>query len=164
MNRETIKTLIAEILADLKAIEQIFQQVGETRQAVRPDRPPSFQEKATIGYLLHNLYSAFENIFKNIAGEFGNTIGESETWHARLLRRMTLEIANVRPRVIGPQCYDALDELRRFRHLFRYSYALELDWERMELVLRKIDALLCNQYREELNAFLQFLEGLCAES
>jgi len=136
--------------------------MDQTRQGIEPDRPPSLQEKAAIGYLLHNLYSAFENIFKNIATTFGNMIGEPQTWHAALLRRMTLEIEGVRPRVIGPEDYDALDELRRFRHIFRHAYALELDWERMELVLHKLDSGLRPGYREEFNAFLQFLEELSA--
>jgi len=163
MSPEAIKTLISEIRADLEAISQLLQWLDETRQAIPPERSPSLQEKAAIGYLLHNLYSAFENIFKNIAGMFGNTIEERETWHAHLLRRMTLEVEGVRPRVIGPQCYDALDELRRFRHLFRHAYALELDWERLGLVLRKVDSVLRHRYQEELGAFLQFLEGLSAE-
>jgi hypothetical protein len=160
MSREAIKTLISEIRADLQAIDQIFYQLDETRLPLKPDQPASLQEKATIGYLLHNLYSAFENIFKNIASAFGNAMGPPETWHAHLLRRMTLEIESVRPKVIGMECYEALDELRRFRHLFRHAYALELDWDRMGLVLRKMDMLLRDRYREELDRFIGFLEDL----
>jgi hypothetical protein len=107
-------------------IEAILGHIERTRQGMTPDRPPSLQEKATIGYLLHNLYTVFESIFKNIARTFGNTPGENQTWHASLLRRMTLEIEGVRPRVIGSECYHALDELRRFWHLFRHAYTLEL--------------------------------------
>jgi len=163
MNREIVKTLAAEIRADLAAIQTIFEQLDQTQRSIRQQRPPSFQEKAAIGYLLHNLYSAFENLFKNIAAVFGNEIGDRESWHAHLLRRMTLEIETVRPAVIGQQSYDVLDELRRFRHLFRYSYVLELDWERMGLVLRKVGSSFRNEYQEELNAFLRFLEGLDAQ-
>jgi hypothetical protein len=80
MSREAIKTLISEIRADLEAIERILQQIDQIRQGIKPNQPPLFQEKAAIGYLLHNLYSAFENIFKNIANVFGNMMGE----HSRL--------------------------------------------------------------------------------
>ena len=162
MSREAIKTLISEIRADLEAIERILQQIDQIRQGIKPNQPPLFHEKAAIGYLLHNLYSAFENIFKNIANVFGNMMGEHQTWHTLLLRRMTLEIESVRPRVIGSQSYDALDELRRFRHVFRHAYTLDLDWERMDLVLRKLDIGLRPRYQDELNTFLQFLEKLSA--
>jgi hypothetical protein len=81
MSREAIKTLISEIRADLEAIERILQQIDQIRQGIKPNQPPLFQEKAAIGYLLHNLYSAFENIFKNIANVFGNMMGEHQTWH-----------------------------------------------------------------------------------
>ena len=143
-------------------IEAILGHIERTRQGMTPDRPPSLQEKATIGYLLHNLYTVFESIFKNIARTFGNTPGGTQTWHAALLRRMTLEIEGVRPRVIGSECYHALDELRRFRHLFRHAYTLELDWDRMELVLHKLNSGLRPRYREEMGAYLRFLEDMSA--
>jgi len=110
--------------------------------------------------LLHNLYSAFENVFKNITTVFGNQIAEPETWHASLLKRMTLDIEGVRPKVIDEECFDALDELRRFRHIFRHAYTLELDWERMTLVLKKLDEKLRPHHLKDLNAFLTFLEEL----
>jgi hypothetical protein len=66
MSREAIKTLISEIRADLEAIERILQQIDQIRQGIKPNQPPLFQEKAAIGYLLHNLYSAFGHWFRSI--------------------------------------------------------------------------------------------------
>ncbi|HXF04652.1 MAG TPA: hypothetical protein VNM72_04460 [Blastocatellia bacterium] len=99
---------------------------------------------------------------KNIAALFGNAPADPESWHAYLLKRMTLTIESVRPSVIGSESYEALGELRRCGHLFRHAYTMDLDWERMSLVLRKVDLLLRNRYRQELAEFIAFLDDLSA--
>jgi hypothetical protein len=96
------------------------------------------QDKAILlGYYLHNLYTAFENAFKTIASTFENEIRDASQWHAELLRRMTLDIPGLRPRFVSPEAYDLLDELRRFRHVFRSAYTMTLDLERLAVVLKK---------------------------
>ena len=115
-----------------------------------------------IAYHLHNLYNAFENIFQNIAAVFENDVADSERWHARLLEPMRLDIMPLRPAVIDDEAYDTLDELRRFRHLFRHAYAIDLDPQRLALVWHNALALK-TIYREQLEAFVAFLRDL-AES
>jgi len=75
-----------------------------------------------MGYYLHNLYNAFENIFLNIADVFENQIKERDRWHYSLQKRMSLDIEGIRPKVISKEASNYLDELRRFRHIFRHSY------------------------------------------
>ena len=75
-----------------------------------------------VAYHLHNLYNTFENIFTNIATVFENSVDEMGRWHAQLLERMHLNLMPLRPAVIDDAAYDALDELRRFRHMFRHAY------------------------------------------
>jgi hypothetical protein len=52
-----------------------------------------------------------------------------------------------------------LDELRRFRHLFRGAYRLHLDAERLELVYKKARALE-QVYQNDIERFMAFLDGL----
>lgn len=80
-------------------------------------------------------------------------------WHADLLRRMTLDIEGVRPHVLSAQAYDSLDELRRFRHVFRSAYRLHLDPDRLALVDRRARALE-RVYRADIQQFLTFLDEL----
>ena len=78
-----------------------------------------------LAFRLHSLYNAFDNVFQNIAAAYENTPDDATRWHAQLLQRMRLDLMPVRPAVIDKAAYDALDELRRFRHLFRYAYDVE---------------------------------------
>jgi hypothetical protein len=51
------------------------------------------------------------------------------------------------------------DELRRFRHLFRYSYDVRLDPQRLRLVLLKAQQLQA-VYRSQMMRFLDFLRAV----
>jgi hypothetical protein len=149
---DKILLLISNIERDLVGIETIYQELAE--------RPIS-QDKDTlivIAYHLHNLYNAFENIFLNIARTFENAIDETQ-WHAKLLERMTLNINSLRPAVLDETAYDCLDELRRFRHMFRHAYLVKLDPMRLQLVVYKADQLR-NIYSAQIQEFLTFLRQL----
>jgi uncharacterized protein YutE (UPF0331/DUF86 family) len=76
-----------------------------------------------------------------------------------LLQRMCLDVRPIRPAVISDESYDCLDELRRFRHLFRHAYGVKLDPARLQLVLRKA-LKLKTLYPSELSRFVSFLEEM----
>jgi hypothetical protein len=149
-----IQTLKAEIAADLKAIADIYDALTEYDTRLTGD-----ERVIVLAYYLHNLYCAFESIFQRVASVFGNQIADRSGWHAGLLRRMTLDIDGVRPRLLSDQSYDCLDELRRFRHLFRSAYRMRLDAERLALAYRRA-RVLERIYRADIEQFLAFLDGL----
>jgi len=149
-----IQTLKAEIAADLKAIAEIYDALTEYDTRLTGD-----ERVIVLAYYLHTLYCAFERIFQRVASVFGNQIADRSGWHAGLLRRMTLDIDGVRPRLLSDQSYDCLDELRRFRHLFRSAYRMRLDAERLALAYRRA-RVLERIYRADIEQFLAFLDGL----
>lgn len=127
--------------ADLEA------QIGEVRRvyAKARARAEGFAENEerceALAYQLHNLYCAIEDIFLLIAEAFENRIGDGGGWHVELLSRMRREIPGVRPSVIEEADVRALDELRSFRHVFRHAYALDIDPEKLAIVLRQAIAI-----------------------
>jgi hypothetical protein len=148
-----IRTLKADIRADLEAIADIYAALN------RHNTPTGEEQLIVVAYYLHNLYCAFESILQRIAEVFGNHISDRAGWPADLLRRMTLDIEGLRPRLLSDEVYDNLDELRRFRHLFRSAYRLRLDAERLALVYRKARALE-QIYQTDIEHFLTFLDSL----
>jgi hypothetical protein len=152
--REMLLALKADINADLRAIDRIYAELDRQGDAIAND-----EQAIVIGYYLHNLYNAFESIFQRVAETFENDVADSSRWHALLLRRMTLDIENVRPRLLSDETYQCLDELRRFRHLFRSLYTSNLDVERLRLVLRKARTLE-DLYRADTERFLTYLDEL----
>ncbi len=151
---ERMRLLQAEIRDDLQTLAAAYQKLQHLNQ-----RPLDQETAILIAYHLHVIYGLFENLFTRIAANFGNHIEHSTQWHTLLLKRMTLDVTGIRPPVISQEMFGYLDELRRFRHLFRNAYVLHFDLDRLRLVLR--DAWQLQQiYQVELNAFLDFLDSL----
>jgi len=87
-----------------------------------------------LAYNLHNLYNAFEDLFREIAKTFENEIENFEYYHKELLKRMTVEIYGIRPKILSKESYAVLDELRVFRHIFRHAYTYEIVPEKINLL------------------------------
>ncbi len=155
--REKFLLLERNIQHDLQAIEHLYQAIGTP--VVTDDAGE--ETLIVLAYRLHNLYNAFENVFQSIATAFENTIDDSARWHAQLLHRMRLDVMPLRPAVIDDRAYDALDELRRFRHVFRYAYDVEIDPRRLRLVVSKALQLKAF-YLPQIEHFLEFLRDLQA--
>ena len=150
------KFLVLErnIQSDLETIDRLYAALGA------PELGESAPEESLIvvAYRLHGLYTALENIFRNIASAFENNLDVS-SWHRDLLQRMRLDLTPIRPAVIDAEAYEKLDEMRRFRHVFRTLYGVELDPLRLGVVLRKALELK-PLYRVQIERFLEFLRGI----
>ena len=137
---------------DLQTIERLYEELGN------PHLDAMNQEGLiVVAYRLHGLYSAFENIFRNIAKTFENHLDPS-SWHRQVLERMRLDLSPVRPAVIDDEAYEKLDELVRFRHLFRTGYGVRLDGQRLQLVVQKALELK-SIYPQQVARFLDFLRS-----
>jgi uncharacterized protein YutE (UPF0331/DUF86 family) len=151
---EKFLVLESDIQSDLEAIEKLYNALGS------PELKESESQESMIvvAYRLHGLYTAFENIFRNIAAAFENQLDQT-AWHRQLLERMRLDLTPLRPAVVDGETYDKLDEMLRFRHVFRTRYGLDLDPLRLQVVLRRALELKA-LYSEQIGRFLDFLRGL----
>ena len=152
---EKIIILYNSLRKDIQAVDEIYAELGATLLNDTADQ----KDVIVTAYRLHNLFSAFENMFVNIAAVFENSIDEAGRWHSQLLERMTLTAMPLRPQVIDEEAFDALDELRRFRHLFRHAYSKRLHADRLNLVLQRA-FVLKNLYKPQLETFIHFLQTL----
>lgn len=106
----------------------------------------------STAYKLHNLYSAYEDMFKLTARFFENQIEDLSRYHRDLLKRMTIKIEGIRPALISQESFKILDELRGFRHVFRHAYNYELDGERI-LKLAEKTAKLKETFQKDYERF-----------
>lgn len=151
MDKGKLTVLKADIDAQVGEIETIYTKLDERR----PE-----ENKVTgiesIAYQLHNLYCAFEDLFKIIANTFENNIQDKASYHTELLRRMAISIEEIRPFLVSRESYALLDNLRSFRHLFRHAYSYELDKRKIRIVLD--DAMKLRKiYRKDISIFLENL-------
>jgi hypothetical protein len=149
-----MQVLKADIEANESEIGEIF---GKLATYSQPFTDP--EKTIVIGYYLHNLYTAFEHLCVLVAEAFENQIDHRSQWHALLLRRMAQDIQGIRPKLIGQATYSCLDELRRFRHVFRSAYSITLDPAKLALVFYQAQELQA-LYSTDLEQFKKFLNTL----
>ena len=125
-----INTLISDLRFELEEVLSLKDDMELLTSHFGNKEPDKFDCSAA-GYLLHNLYNGAENIFKTIVSVFGNRV-DKEEWHSALLKRMLLDIEDVRPKVISKDLYKKLLDYKNFRHFFRHTYLFELDWSKMK--------------------------------
>jgi uncharacterized protein YutE (UPF0331/DUF86 family) len=151
MEEERLSLLKASVEDQLRVIERIFAKIEERRC------PKNAVELESLAYQLHNLYCAFEDLFRIIADFFENRIEDRARYHRELLWRMKLSIEGVRPALLSEESYRILDSLRAFRHFFRHAYSYDLDPRKVALVVE--DALkLRGLHRQEIDRFLEELQ------
>lgn len=150
MDEERFTILKSELMAQWKEIEKIYGRIEERR------KKRGVYALESLAYQLHNLYCAYEDLFKIVANFFENTTRDSSRYHVELLKRMKFEIPGIRPALVSKESFRLLDNLRSFRHLFRHTYTYELDRRKVSIVLE--DAIkLKDLFQADLQGFLEKL-------
>jgi uncharacterized protein YutE (UPF0331/DUF86 family) len=151
VEKERLAVLQAEIKAQIQEIEEIYIRIEDRK------RKTDKAALESVGYQLHNLYCAFEDLFKIVAETFENHIQDKSKYNQELLKRMAIPIEGVRPRLLSQECLHLLDNLRSFRHLFRHAYSYELDERKLKIVLE--DAFTVRSiYPSDVKVFLNSFE------
>jgi hypothetical protein len=113
----------------------------------------------SIALNLHGFYSGLERLFELIARHVDQSLPAGKTWHRDLLQQMAHDLLDVRPAVVDEDSALVLDEFRRFRHLVRNVYTMNLVPEKMAGLMSVLPGL-WSKVRAELLAFAVFLERL----
>ncbi|MHB8076545.1 ribonuclease toxin HepT-like protein [Desulfosporosinus fructosivorans] len=158
--RAQYKRLIVEIKEDLNATQRIARDISNIVRVLEAEKGSvrGSDLMACAGYL-HHYFTACESIFERISRAFDGGLVQDGDYHRELLRSMTLEIPDLRPKIISKDLAEELDEYRRFRHMFRHAYGSELRWRKMEPLAMGVETLTLNLLKE-LSEFLRFIDKL----
>ena len=132
-----ITVFLAEFDYQVKQILKVYS-ILEKKKVVFDKEPVAREMVESTGYWLHNLYSAFEDLFKLTAGFWDNNVKINGDFHVNLLKRMLVHIEQVRPALISEESYQFFNELRGFRHVFRHAYSFGMDDERVSFLLFRV--------------------------
>ena len=130
MDELGLRTLRDEILADCQVAEAAW---NVAMQRFSEDHPAAIEGCA---HHLARLYNVIEQMALRVAKAFENRIDDDAGWHAELIGRLSLEIEGVRPALFPADLRQPLRELRGFRHVFTHAYELELDRDKVRLLLK----------------------------
>jgi len=103
---------------------------------------------------VQQLYTAIEDLLKQVAKSFENHIKNLSQYHNELLIRLNTQIPNIRPALLSKSSFLYLNKLRAFHHFIRHAYDVELD----ENELLNIKQMLESDHAELSSDFNQFRE------
>ncbi len=130
MDRIALQTLRDEMRDDDRIMRDAF-----TKATARLARKDEIAYEA-CAHQLCRLHNAFEQACLRLAKAFENHIDDEQGRHAALLDRMCIAVEGVRPALVPLDLKNALHELRGFRHVFVHAYDLELDPDKLALLLK----------------------------
>jgi len=149
---EKIKVLIAFVNRQIKVVEIL-------NTAIIKLNLDDYNQRYVFALKTQQLYTAVEDMLKSIAVTFENNIDSPQSYHIELLKRMKLDITDIRPAVISENSFKILDKLRAFRHFIRHAYDYELDKDELILLQKKIVESF-DYVNTDISAFTNFLELL----
>ena len=151
----------SEINKSLSVLARIENYIVDFQQQ-KLIKKSSLDEAMIVTQALTNYYTCIETLFVRISKFFENNL-DKEQWHRSLLEKMTLEIEDVRPKVICESVYHGLLELLKFRHFSRYYFELDYDWDKLKFLLKKFNDIHI-QLKIDLSNFNYFLNRLLEKS
>ena len=137
MEERQIALFLADFDHQVSQIENIYDLL-ENKTTVLSRKRTAPESVESSGYWLHNLFCAYEDLFKIVSAFWENSIVNDGAFHRTLIRRMLLNIEGVRPALLSEKSFRHLDELRGFRLAFRHAYSYGLDGERVVYLLKKV--------------------------
>lgn len=153
MDRIELRTLASELIDDARIA------AGALRLARDRQREGSPAALDSSAHHLSRFYNVLEQMGLRITKAFENSLDDEKGWHTELIKRLSIGIPGVRPRLFPDELKQPLHELRAFRHVFVHAYDLVLDPDKLTLVLRYAD-----RVAEHLPTLVeQFVAGVATE-
>lgn len=149
--RQEVRTEFGQLKIVVEELDALAEDIGSG--------PATRRERAAAGAFLGSLYMGVENVLKRIARYNGVELPSGDRWHAELFM-WYCEAPKGRPElpVLFPgELADEVRPYRRFRHVSRHAYPVELDWSKMEEGLRQARRVL-ERFREEVEQYLAAIE------
>lgn len=160
--RSAARSLAARIRGELGDLERVRERARHAWNACDRGAPDPTVYIDSVAFNLHGFYSGVERLLELIARGLDGGVPSGDNWHRELIRQLVGPVPGVRPAVIGPETAAALNELRRFRHVARNVYAMNLIPERVGRLVAILD-LAWPRLRQELLAAADFLDEAAPE-
>jgi uncharacterized protein YutE (UPF0331/DUF86 family) len=80
---------------------------------------------------IHNVYNGIEDILLSLARDIDDSVPTGASARQDVLDQMAAEVAGTRPALLDLDLYEALTELKGFRHLVRHRYGFDLKTDKV---------------------------------
>lgn len=145
---EQVKT---QIRLEIEMIERLFAAYQPLFELIATTTP-SLVESTACASVLHSFYNGLEKIFQIINKRVDAQPLATDRWHQALLEQMMAPTPE-RPALLSPATGVMLKEYVAFRHFYRHSYSMLLEWKLVSTLVIPLPSA-WSQVRAELEAFI----------
>ena len=148
--------LKARIEDEMIALEQNCQAMKTALE--QSDDVPEIFITPTLSSYICDFYTACERISERVAVTLDGGMPKAENWHEQLLLQMAEIGGENRPPLWQGSLLLQLNDYRKFRHLARHNYNLQLRKERVLELAQQTDIIIA-KIQESIAIFNQWLES-----
>lgn len=124
--------------------------------------PPRDVEMRGMATYVRDFYQATESIFERVAVYLDGGLPKGSDWHIQLLMQMYQETPTRPALLTDDELYARFDDYRKFRHIVRMAYRIDLDWDKLEpKILNMPDTFA--RLRTQLDEFFMALEQMTGD-
>jgi hypothetical protein len=127
----------AKILFEISQIDKLLDD-GKPLLDLCKLKPPDFIEMSAAALLVHSFYNGIENVLILIFKNYDEELPKGIKWHIELLDKAFVSNIN-RKAVFRKELQAGMGEYLKFRHFIRHSYGFQLEWTRMENLVKQIE-------------------------
>lgn len=122
------------------------------------DTIPQIALTPALASYIGDFYNGCERISERVAVALDTGLPRRENWHELLLRQVADPGGDLRPPLWSGSLLLELDEYRKFRHLVRHTYNIELKPERVLELARNVQIVMA-KIKQAIAFFNQWLNG-----
>jgi hypothetical protein len=126
-----------EVEYQLRQMQVVVRELLALRHDLADDEP-TLRDLSAISSFLQQFYTGVENILKRISRFHEVPLPDGPDWHIELLARHGTPPSADLPALFEPGLANDLDVYRRFRHVGRGAYSMELDWAKLAVGLDQV--------------------------
>jgi hypothetical protein len=145
---ENLKT---KLLFEISQIDRLIDESKPLLDLCK-SKTPSHIEMSAAALLLHSFYLGIENVLVLIFKGYNEKVIEGAKWHIEILDKAFISNKN-RKQIFREELKESLDGYLKFRHLIRHTYSYQLEWSRMENLIKGIESA-WKEVKENLNEFI----------
>lgn len=147
-----LKTRIEDEMTSIEDTISTINKVFEQMEGVS-----DFIIAPALASYIADFYTGCERISERVAAYLDGGLPTSKDWHFELLKQVAEPGGNNRPPLWSGALLLELDEYRKFRHLERHIYKIELKPERVIILAENIEPVF-NKIKSSVNIFCSWLD------
>lgn len=151
MNKDILKE---EITIEFDLIDKVIDEILSLKRNLK-NEDPSTLEKTAAAAFLSQFYSGIENILKRICKFYEIPLPSGNNWHYELIKKFQITESPL-PILFDKELANLIASYRKFRHVFFHGYGFQLEWDRMQEGIDKVEIVL-EAFKRNVIRFLNTL-------